>query len=454
MDFKGRRILVVGVARSGLQAIAILQKHGAIVSACDIKTEEQLGEIVGELRQAGVDLFTGTYPDILAGKYELIVASPGVPLNIDPFIQAMQHNIPVISEVELGYKLKSPRVEIYAITGTNGKTTTVSLVQHILSSDGRQAIYAGNIGVPLTSIVDSLESGEIVLEMSSFQLETIEDFRPHICGILNITPDHLNRHKTVKNYAAIKEKIFLNQQSTDYAVLNYDDPLVLEMGSRCPAQVVFFSISTQLNNGVFIKDNSIVAYLHDEEIPICKLSDLKLKGNHNLENVLCAVTMAFLCGVAPEVISQAVSGFRGVRHRMEEVAYLNGVLYINDSKATNPESAIKAIESFEQPIILIAGGRNKGSDFSLLAQYIHDRVKALIVLGEARTEITTAVMKTGYGNIYDVEDLTAATEVAFKLAEEGDIVLLSPACASWDQFDNFEQRGDLFCKLVETRSVF
>jgi UDP-N-acetylmuramoylalanine--D-glutamate ligase len=290
--------------------------------------------------------------------------------------------------------------------------------------------------------------------MSSFQLETIEDFRPHICGILNITPDHLNRHKTVKNYAAIKEKIFLNQQSTDYAVLNYDDPLVLEMGSRCPAQVVFFSISTQLNNGVFIKDNSIVAYLHDEEIPICKLSDLKLKGNHNLENVLCAVTMAFLCGVAPEVISQAVSGFRGVRHRMEEVAYLIGVLYINDSKATNPESAIKAIESFEQPIILIAGGRNKGSDFSLLAQYIHDRVKALIVLGEARTEITAAVMKTGYGNIYDVEDLTAATEVAFKLAEEGDIVLLSPACASWDQFDNFEQRGDLFCKLVETRSVF
>ncbi|MGI5880111.1 MAG: UDP-N-acetylmuramoyl-L-alanine--D-glutamate ligase [Syntrophomonadaceae bacterium] len=454
MDLKGRRVLVAGLARSGLQSIDILQKQGAIVSACDIKTGEQLGEIASQLKHNGVDLFTGAYPDLSLGKYELIVASPGVPLDTDLFKQARHYEIPVIGEVELGYKLKSPQVEIYAITGTNGKTTTVSLLQHILSSDGRQAVYAGNIGVPLTSIADSLNSGEIVLEMSSFQLETIEDFRPHICGILNITPDHLNRHKTLENYAAIKEKIFLNQQATDYTVLNYDDLMVSAMASRCPGQVVYFSISRPLNNGVFIKDSNIIACWHDQETLICNLEDIKLKGNHNLENVLCAVAMAFLSGVKPEVISRAVSKFHGVRHRMEEVAYLNGVLYINDSKATNPESAIKAIESFEQPIILIAGGRNKGSDFSLLAQYIHDRVKALVVLGEARAEIITAVMKTGYRNIYDVEDLTAATEVAFKLAEEGDIVLLSPACASWDQFDNFEQRGDLFCKLVETRSVF
>lgn len=454
MDLKSRRVLVAGLARSGLQSIDVLQKQGAIVSACDIKTEEQLGEITANLRQTGVELFTGAYPDLSVNKYELIVASPGIPLDIDFFKQAKYYEIPVIGEIELGYKLKSPQVDIYAITGTNGKTTTVSLLQSILSFDGRQAVYAGNIGVPLTSITDGLESGEIVLEMSSFQLEAIEEFRPHICGILNITPDHLNRHKTVENYAAIKEKIFINQQPTDYTVLNYDDPILSAMASRCPGQVVFFSINKPLKNGVFVLNNNIVVSWQDHKTLICELGDIKIKGNHNLENVLCAVAMAFLSGVAPEVISRAVSQFKGVRHRMEEVDSLNGVLYINDSKATNPESAIKAIESFEQPIILIAGGRNKGSDFSLLAQYIRARVKALIVLGEARTEIIAAVMKTGYENIYDVEDLTAATKVAFKLAAEGDIVMLSPACASWDQFDNFEQRGDLFCKLVKSRLVF
>lgn len=447
-ELKGKKVLVLGMARSGLAAADVLLKRGAIVTAADEGKSDKVMEASRMLRDKGVQVFTGSYPLIKKDSFDLLVVSPGIPLSIEPVQAAFREGIPVIGELELAYMIKSPDVQIYAVTGTNGKTTTTALLKSILEKDGQNAWAAGNIGIPLTKIVDEIRQGVIATEVSSFQLETTVTFRPHICGILNITPDHLDRHKTLDAYIEAKARIFAYQDEKDFTVLNYDDDLVKSLAAKSRGQVVFFSVHNNLKEGLFVKERNIVARFEGEEKIICSTGDILLRGEHNLENVLCASAMAFLAGVRPEVIKEALRTFKGVRHRMEEVEYIDGVLYVNDSKATNPESAIKALQAYDSPVILIAGGRNKGAKFDELARIIKDKVKSLILLGEAKEEIKRAVIKEGFYNIYEVEDLKEAVFKSRELAGGGDVVLLSPACASWDMFESYEHRGDCFCTVV------
>ncbi len=448
MKFKNKKVLVVGMARSGIAAAGALHKRGARVTICDKKKADELETAIDELKTLDIKICTGCYPAITKDSFDLLVTSPGIPLDIEPFIQAGEQGIPIIGELELAYVVKSDSVDIYAITGTNGKTTTVSLLKDILLAAGKNVQAAGNIGVPLSLVTDSMDEGIVVTEVSSFQLETIRSFRPHISGILNITPDHLDRHHNMEAYIKSKSRIMQYQNEKDYAILNYEDPIIRGFKDQCPAEVIYYSADRILNEGIFIEDNFIKVALSQGSWQICSLKELSLRGKHNLENILCAVAMATAAGADPEAIAHTLRTFPGVRHRMEEVAVKNGVMYINDSKATNPDSAIKALESFNEPLVLIAGGRNKGSSFAVLASLIRKKVKALVLLGEAREQLRQAVMETGFQNIYEAGDLTEAVEQARQLATIGDVVLLSPACASWDMFDNYEQRGDLFCKLV------
>ncbi len=450
MHLENRRVLVVGLGRSGLAAAEILNRRKAQVSVCDRKAADELHADIEILKSAGIKVYAGEYPAVSKEKYDLLVASPGISLDIQPFQQAYQEGIPVIGELELAYQLKNNKTQILAITGTNGKTTTTALLQQVLARDGRTSFCAGNIGIALTTLVDEVGDADIVVEVSSFQLETIVDFRPGICGLLNITPDHLDRHKSMAAYIKAKEKIFSRQTEDDFAVLNYEDRTIREIAAGCPARVFYFSSEQVLQEGAFIEDNYLVIAADDKKQRICPLDHIQLRGRHNLENVLCAAMMAYLGGVRAQSIADTLAEFRGVRHRMEEVILKDGILYINDSKATNPESAIKALESFENPIILIAGGRNKGSDFEKLALLILQKVKELVLLGEAKAEIKQAVMDVSYKNIHEVEGFEEAVVTAQKLAQAGDVVLLSPACASWDMFPSYEHRGDLFCQLVKS----
>ncbi len=450
MHLENKRVLVVGLGRSGEAAAEILKRHKAQVSVCDRKGADEIQASLDKLKSAGIQVYAGEYPAVSREKYDLLVASPGIPLDIQPFQQACQEGIPIIGELELAYQLKNSKTQILAVTGTNGKTTTTALLQQIFAQDGRAAFCAGNIGIALTTLVDEVEDAVIAVEVSSFQLETIVDFRPSICGLLNITPDHLDRHKTMTAYIKAKENIFSQQTEDDFAVLNYEDCTIREIAARCPSRVFYFSSEQVLQEGAFIEDNYLVIAAHNKKQIICPLDYIQLRGRHNLENILCAVMMAYLGGARIQSIAATLAEFKGVRHRMEEVAYEDGILYINDSKATNPESAIKALESFSNPIILIAGGRNKGSDFKQLARLINQKVKELVLLGEAKTDIKQAVMDMNYKNIYEVEGFEEAVITAHELAQAGDVVLLSPACASWDMFPSYEHRGDLFCQVVKS----
>lgn len=447
MNYTGKKILLVGLARSGMAAAAALHKRGAVLTAYDGKERDKI-EGVKSLEDMGVRVFAGIYPPITKQDVDLVVVSPGVPLDIVPVREAYALNIPVIGELELAYRLKSNSLEMYAVTGTNGKTTTTALLYDILTQDGRPAAAGGNIGVALCSLVDEMEEGVIAVEVSSFQLQTVEHFRPHICSVLNITPDHLDRHKTMDEYIKTKSHIFEQQTSDDYLILNYEDERVREFGPMAKSKVVYFSAQRVLAEGVFVDNNSICIAWHGETKTLIPLQDILLRGRHNLENILGAVAMAYAAGVPGEAIHHSLMTFKGVRHRLEEVALHKEVLYINDSKGTNPDSTIKALESFNQPIVLIAGGRPKGGDYSAVAGLIARKVKALVLVGEAKEMLKRAVMDYSFGNIHEAEDFASAVYQASELACPGDVVLLSPACASWDMFPSYEHRGDLFCEIV------
>jgi len=448
MFYLGKRILLIGLARSGTAAAAALHKRGAVLSAYDVKSREAIESEVKYLEELGVVVFAGEYPPLSTLNLDMVVVSPGVSLDIVPIQEAYKLGIPVIGELELAYRLKSDGVEMYAITGTNGKTTTTALLHDILEKDGYNAAAGGNIGVALCSLVDEMEAGVIAVEVSSFQLQTIEQFRPHICAVLNITPDHLDRHKTMEEYVRTKSKIFGQQTPDDYLILNYEDELVREFRSLTKSKVVYFSAERILEEGLYVENNSIYIAWNGKKELLVPLQDILLRGKHNLENTLGAVAMAYMAGVSGAAIRQSLSTFKGVRHRLEEVALHKGVLYINDSKGTNPDSTIKAIESFDQPIVLIAGGRAKGGDYSTVARLIAGKVKELVLVGEAKELLKSAVMDYSFKNIYEVEDFDSAVYKASELASPGDVVLLSPACASWDMFKSYEHRGDLFCELV------
>ncbi len=449
MELRGKRILVVGLARSGRAAATLLVARGARVTVTDVKREEELGEAVDGLKSLPIVFSLGSYPEVSRRAFDLVVTSPGVPPTAPPLRQAAQSGVPVWSELELAARLLKGR--IIGITGTNGKTTTTSLLGHILRKAGRDVVVAGNIGIPL--------SGEVaqgagrperwwVLEVSSFQLEFTAGFRPEIAVFLNLTPDHLDWHGTLEDYAAAKRRIFANQGPGDWAVLNGDDPAVASCAAGVKSRVIWFSRSSLPGQGVGVRDGMIAYRLPGGEGVLGPAGGLRLPGSHNLENALAAAAAALSAGVAPEEVWAGLATFPGVPHRLEFVRTVNGVKYVNDSKATNPESVLRALDAFTEPIILIAGGRSKGGDFAALARKIRERARYLILLGEAAPLLARAAREAGFTAIREVADLEAAVQEAARLARPGDVVLLSPACASWDMFRDFEERGNLFRELV------
>ena len=439
----GEKVLVIGAARSGLAGAEFLAKQGNEVVLTDMKQAVQ----VDNLAELGVSFVWGEQPDVEAIKPDYIVMSPGVPLTIPPVKYAKEHGIPVIGELELAYRnCKAP---FAAITGTNGKTTTTTLIGELMKKTGRQVFVGGNIGVPIITYADKLQEEDIVVaEVSSFQLETVESFCPHLALMINLTPDHLDRHGDMAGYLAAKARIFENQKESDYLVLNYDDEALRELAPQSRGKVIFFSQKHKLEEGVYLDGSQVMLALNGESLFICNADEIAIKGKHNLENSMGAIAFAYLSGVHAEDIRDVLMTFQGVEHRLEPVRTLNEVLYINDSKGTNPDSTIKAIEAYDRPIVIILGGKNKGVPFTELAGLVKQRVKKAVLVGQAKEELAQALDAADFNDYVRTESFEEAVTKAAELAEPGDIVLLSPACTSWDMFSSFEERGRLFKKLV------
>jgi UDP-N-acetylmuramoylalanine--D-glutamate ligase len=445
MDVKGKRVLVVGLGKSGVASSMFLQARGAKVTVSDAKAEEQLrGEIPG-LLDKGIVVETGKHGERTFRDQDLIVVSPGVPNDVPQLQNARRMGIPVIGEIELSARYLQG--QIIAITGSNGKTTTTTLTGEVIAAGGRKALVGGNIGTPaITFVEQSSPETWVVLEISSFQLETIETFRPHIAAILNVTPDHLDRHGSMENYIAAKARIFENQTEKDFAVLNADDPTTAGMGKALKPQVYWFSRRKEVERGAFVRSGQIVFRDAKSERAIMPADEMSLKGMHNLENVLAAVTMGSLAGIDAAAIRQAVKDFKAVEHRLEYVTTIRGVQYYNDSKATNVDATIKALESFAGRIHLILGGKDKGSDYTELNDLLRERVKRVYTIGAAAEKIESQIK--GVVEIVSAGTLDAAVKKAAEAVEAGDIVLLAPACASFDQFQSYEQRGRAFKDAV------
>ncbi len=443
----GRRATVVGLARSGVAAARLLRAAGADVIGADAKPLEALGREAAELRGIGVRLLTGGVPADACASAHVVVVSPGVPVDHPALAAARARGVPVIGELELGWR--AMEAETFAITGTNGKTTTTALTGALLMEQPRPVLVAGNIGTPLAAHALAFPAdGLAVCEVSSFQLETTAAFRPRVAAVLNVTPDHLDRHGTFAAYADAKARIFANQTPADCAVLNADDEPTRALAPRTRAHVVWFSRVRALEHGVFVRDGWIAARLNDHVEEICPVAEVVLRGAHNVENVLAATACALWAGIAPGTLRRGIGKFRGVAHRIEPVRDVHGVHYYNDSKGTNVASTLKALESFIEPIVLIAGGKGKGQDFAPLAAAARGRVRHAIVIGEDGPKLAAALGAAAIP-VTASPSLEAAVDAARRLAAPGDVVLLSPACASFDQFENFEHRGEVFKKLVE-----
>ena len=447
-----KNVLVVGLGKSGQAAIELLLRKGAHPLAFDSKRADELGAVSDWLREKQIPAYCGEdflYPQEI--PIDLLVVSPGISMQLPVIAMAQEKNIPIWSELELAYQVKPAGVNLLGITGTNGKTTTTHLVADILERAGYPVCMGGNVGTPLSALAEEFEQGYWVVEISSFQLEAVHDFHAEGAAILNITPDHLDRHITMENYISCKKRIYNHQIEQDFTLLNADDPVLKPLTSAPDGRVFFFSLTQRLTDGIWVEDEKIVFKLGGSQKTVCLVSELKLRGKHNLENVLCAVGMAALIGVSIEVMAASLRAFAGVRHRIEEAAYLNGVLYVNDSKGTNQVSTIKALEAFAEPIVLIAGGYDKGTDFDELPFWVKKKVKHLILMGATQHKIAAAMIETGYPqeNILLVASLAEAVQRAQIIAVSGDVVLLSPACASWDSFKSYEERGDVFCQLVK-----
>jgi len=446
VELKGKNVLVLGLARSGVAAAVELTNLGAKVTASDIKPKSEIKD-AALLESKGVRLVLGEHPLMLLDECDLIVLSPGIPNDIKILDKARKRDIPIISELELGYWFaKAP---IIAVTGTNGKTTTTTLIGEILKNDGKNITLAGNIGIPLVKEVEKDNSKDyFVVEVSSFQLENIMHFKPKISVILNITEDHLNRHKTFENYIETKARIFENQTEEDYAVLNFDDPIVRSFTKRIKAKIMFFSRKEELPRGIYVKNGVIVIKENGRIYPLLKAEELGIKGNHNLENALAAASVAWICRINLNNLAETLKNFHGVEHRLEFVAEIGKIKFINDSKATNPDSAQKAIEALNEPIILIAGGYDKKSDYTNFVKAFNGKVKKLILIGATADDIEETAKRHGFFNIQRADSLQQAVILAYKAASSGDVVLLSPACASWDMFKSFEERGRIFKETV------
>src|SRR5271154_6048854 len=459
MELKDKRVLVVGLGKSGVASALFLKAHGARVTASDTKSGDELRNEIPVLLDHGITVETGGHGDRTFRGQDLIVVSPGVPVEAPPLVQAKAQGVSVIGEIELAAPfLPGP---IVAITGSNGKTTTTTLAGEIMTAAGFSALVGGNIGTPAISLAERAQPETVVvLEVSSFQLETIQTFRPKIAVVLNVTPDHLDRHKTIETYVDAKARIFENQQNQDFAVLNQDDPICVAMAARTRAQVLWFSRQKEVKQGAWVREGNILfrdgaGFQKEAQREVMLVSEIPLKGAHNLENVLAAVCAGALMGCAPEKIRQAVRDFKAVEHRLEFVATIRGVDYYNDSKATNVDATIKALESFPANIHLILGGKDKGSDYTVLDDLLRQRVKRVYTIGAAAAKIESQIVspsgargKNGGPEIVRAETLEHALRKAHAAAQPGDVVLLAPACASFDQFKNYEHRGQTFKEIV------
>ena len=439
-------VLVVGLGKSGVASALFLKQRGARVTVSDTKSPDQLREEIPMLLDHGIAVETGGHGERTFREQDLIVVSPGVPVDAAPLLQARAAGEPVIGEIELA--AQNLPGDIVAITGSNGKTTTTTLVGEILAAGGLPVSVGGNIGTPAISLVErATRQTIVVLEVSSFQLETIQTFRPKVAVILNITPDHLDRHRTFQTYVDAKARIFENQQSSDFAVLNEDDPTCKTLPDRTRAQVFWFSRKKEIQQGAFVRDGKILFRDGKSHREVMLVSEIPLKGAHNLENVLAGVCAGALMGCEPAKIRQAIQNFKAVEHRLEYVATIKGVEYFNDSKATNVDATIKALESFPKNIHLILGGKDKGSDYTVLNDLLRERVKRVYTIGAAAEKIESHIK--GAAEIVHAETLENAIRRASAVAEPGDIVLLAPACASFDQFQSYNHRGRVFKEVVQ-----
>jgi len=442
-DLEGKRVLVVGLARTGLVTALFSAGYGAKVTATDERPIPEVADTAEKLRAAGVKLELGGFVPQTFLEQDLIVVSPGVPAKIAPLEAARAQGIPVWSEIELAWRFL--RGKLVAITGSNGKTTATSLVAHILKTSNIPTLVGGNIGTPLLALVEtSVDTSVTVAEISSFQLETIDSFRPEIGVLLNLTPDHLDRHLTFEEYAGAKMRMFENQLEKDIALLNADDP---EVTKRMPAKpkIFWFSRQKRVATGAFLRDDQIIFRNEGSEVELARLSDIQLRGQHNIENVLASCAAAYLAGAVPAAIAAGVKSFRGVEHRLEFVAEISGVQYYNDSKATNVDAAVKAVEAFPGPLVVILGGRDKGSPYTPLRDLLRERARLVLLIGESAEKIANDLSAVAFEN---AGTLQQALHIAARHVQPGDTVLLAPACSSFDQFENYEHRGRAFKELV------
>jgi UDP-N-acetylmuramoylalanine--D-glutamate ligase len=445
-----RTVAVVGLARSGVAAARLIHRLGGRVLASDAAPAASLPAEAWELPREGCQVWSGGHPAEAFDGADLVVVSPGVPLTIPALAAARARGVPIIGELELGWLVME--AELIAITGTNGKTTTTTLTGALLRGQARPTLVAGNIGTPLSErALDFPADGLVVAEVSSFQLESTVRFRPRAAAVLNITPDHLDRHGSFEGYVEAKARLLANQTASDCAVLNADDPVTARLAARAAGSVLWFSRRRPLDHGVFVAGEWVVAKLNGHVEHVCPVAEITLRGLHNLENVLAATACALWTGMAPGAIRAGIAAFRGVEHRIERVRELRGVVFYNDSKGTNVASTLKALESFAEPVVLIAGGKGKGQDFAPLAEAARGRVRHAVLIGVDRSRLRGPLEAAG-ARIEEASSMEEAVQRAGAAARAGDVVLLSPACASFDMFDNFEHRGLVFKAAVRALS--
>lgn len=444
MQPEDTKVIVVGLGKSGFELLKFLDKNNIKTEAYDSKSNYDKCLIEGFSNNININL--GKNP---SGEEECssVIVSPGVPVNLDFLNKFKARGIEIIGEVEFAYR--HAEGTFVSITGTNGKTTTTTLTGEIFKSAGLDTRVVGNIGNPIISeVMTSNKDTFFVSELSSFQLETINSFKSKSAAVINITPDHLDRHGNIDNYADIKFNVFNNQETKDYAILNIEDPKIKELSKKITSNIIFFSTNQKLGNGIYIEDGIIKFNDGTQIIDIIKRDEVYLKGKHNLENVMTSIGLALSCNINIDVIAKVLREFRGVEHRLEFVENIDGVEYINDSKGTNPDSSIKALETYDKNVILIAGGYDKKSDFDGFIKLFEGRVKMAIFMGVTKEQLAKTCDKNNFKNYIYKETMKEAVEFAKSIALKGDTVLLSPACASWGMYNNYEERGDDFKNIV------
>lgn len=450
-DYVGKSVAVIGMARTGLAVAEVLKDLGAQVTLYDAKTEEALGQAFEDAKQLGVELRPGTN-DIDLSNADMVVTSPGVPATAPVFADAAARGVEVIAEIELAYRIS--KAPIIATTGTNGKTTTTVLIGKIFEADRPETYIAGNvvagdIRLPLIKAAYmASENGVISAEVSTFQLEQIKSFCPKVALLLNVTADHLDRHASIEEYANLKARIFENQTASEFSVINAENPFTASLAPKLKGRVLRFASNSEVDEGGFVRGDDLVIRIDDVETVICRRQDIPLRGEHNVENVLAAGCAAIAFGVKPESILQAVKSFKPVEHRLEPVAVVDGVEYINNSMCTNVDAAVRSVEAIDEPQIVIAGGKDKGSDYTALGEAFARKAKHVVLIGADAALLHDAATRAGFNAVTRAGSMQEAVDTARSLAEPGDVVVLTPGCASFDMFNSFEHRGQVFKQAV------